>query len=278
MAKKSNSKYLLLGAIIIVLALFGMYFFNKNTPKVEKVPDQATSPTQPTATIEKIIDKSLVEEKKFNELNTYATFNVTYPQFKNVSTDFNQKIADIVNAGIENHKKDSGDNWKARYDTKLPGEKISQYPPAADKYPFSVSWEPAQLNSSYISFILIISGFSGGAHGYQNIVSFNYDVKNQKEMTLSDLYPNDPNYLKTVSAIAYKDLYAQFHTRLNIKTKADEQNFKDSVVPMLTAGVVPTAENFSVFTFTPKTITLYFSEYQVAPYAMGQSKVIITRK
>lgn len=278
MRKKTDSKYILLGVIVIALGLFGFYFYNKNNPSKDKVNEAPITGTEKPQPVAKIIDRTLATEQKYNTPDTYTVFDVVYPQFKNAGADFNKKIEDTVMTGIASQKKDSADNWKARYDTQSPGEKIPQFPAKGDKFTFNVSWEPTQVNNQYISFVLIISGYTGGAHGYQNMVSFNYDVVNKKEISLAELFPNDPNYLKTISAFSVKDLTAQFHTRLNLKTKADEQNFKESVLPMLLSGTEPVPENFSIFTFTPKTVTIYFSEYQVAPYAMGESKVTIARK
>ena len=110
------------------------------------------------------------------------------------------------------------------------------------------------------------------------LISYNYDVMNKKEVDLVDLFPNDPNYLKTISDFSRKDLTIQFKKRLEVKTKADLQNFQDSVMPMLTDGTTPTIDNFSVSTFTPDNITFYFNQYQVAPYAMGGSTVVMSRK
>ena len=64
--------------------------------------------------------------------------------------------------------------------------------------------------------------------------------------------------------------------QLDIKTKEDEANFKDSVVPMILEGTMPEEANFSIFTFVPDAVTVYFAQYQVAPYAMGGSREIMS--
>ncbi len=258
-------------ALLVAGAYFVLHINSKTT--VENPPVVTEEPAKTNL----IIDKSLAEEKTYKGPDQYTTFKVTYPQFKNTSSEFNQKIEDQINAGIAQQKKDSADNWKARYDTQSKGENIPQYPKEDDKFYFNVSWKPVQENNSFVSFILTVSAFEGGAHGYETLTSYNYDVANKKEVTLASLFPNGVNYLKTISDFARKDLTAQFKKRLDVKTKTDEKNFQDGVVPMLMEGTTPVAENFSVFTFTKENVTIYFNQYQVAPYSMGQSSITIQR-
>jgi hypothetical protein len=268
-------KKTVISIIAIVLVVTGAYLLFHSSSKTT-----TTNPTQTTPEVPKtplVVESSLSTDKTYTTPDQYTVFKVAYPQFKNTSTAFNKNIADIVTAGIAQQKKDSADNWKARYDTQSPGENIPKLPAEADKFYFDTSWAPTQENNQYISFILTISAFEGGAHGYETLTSFNYDVVHKKDFTLASLFPNDPNYLKTISDFSRKDLEAQFRQRLNIKTSDDETNFQQTILPMLDDGTTPTADNFSVFTFTDKTITFYFNQYQVGPYSMGQSTVVMPR-
>ncbi len=244
---------------IITLTVVGLYVL-LHSPKTTVVPTETKTEEVPKPAL--IIDKSLIVEKTYTEPTDYAIFEVSYPQFKNTSTEFNKKIEDSVLEGVALHKKDAEDNWKARYSTSVPVPRFSELDD--ERFMFSVSWEPAQVNQNFISFILVVSGYVGGAHGYQNIISWNYDVKAKTEMALKDLFSSDPNYLKTVSEFSRAKLKAKFG--------------KDANEEMLMQGTMPTVENFSVFTFTPDSITLYFTQYQVAPYAMGESTVVIPRQ
>jgi hypothetical protein len=72
----------------------------------------------------------------------------------------------------------------------------------AEKFPLEISYEIAQANSEFVSALVRYGGYQGGAHGYENTVSFNYDVVNQKIMSLSDLFPEDANYLETLSSFS----------------------------------------------------------------------------
>jgi hypothetical protein len=259
--------------IVIAVIIAGYFLLRGKKTEVTETPKN----TQTETKAEGAVVDSYVTEKTYSEPDQYATFDVTYPQFSNATVIFNQKIEKFVMDAIAEHKKNSADNWKARFETQFKGEGIKEFPKEEEKFSLKITWTPVQVNSKDISFIITTSGYSGGAHGYENISSFNYDVKAKKEITLKSLFPNDPNYLKTISDFARKDLNTQFHSRMEIKTKDDEAIFKESILPMLNEGTVPEISNFSVFTFTSKAVTFYFPEYQVAPYAMGSSTVVMPR-
>ncbi|MBY0376894.1 DUF3298 and DUF4163 domain-containing protein [Patescibacteria group bacterium] len=271
---KNLIKYIL----ILVVGVGIGYFVLSRTSKTTITTVPKTEEQNPAKNINLVIDKSLATEKTFSDpADKYTIFKVSYPFFKNTSAEFNAKIADQVNAGIAEQKKSAGANWKARYDTQSKGENIPQFPKEADKFYFNVTWKPVQENNKFISLTLTTSAFEGGAHGYETITSYNYDVVNKKEVALASLFPNDPYYLQTISTFVRKDLTSQFRTKLNVKTKDDEANFSQVVLPMMQDGTVPDLTNFNVFTFTDSSVTFYFNQYQVAPYAMGSSTVTMPR-
>lgn len=261
----TQHRQLIISISILIVAGIGLYLLLRYVP-ARTVPAENVS--------QAVIDTSLVTIKTYATPTDYATYEVSYPQFANASAEFNKKIEDVAMNAVHEHAKDSEENWKARYETRTPGETIAQKPSENDKFQLAIKYEPAQVNSLAISFILRISGYTGGAHGYENLVSFNYDVQNAKELTLDDFFKATPNYLTILSDFSRKELTAQFHERLEIKTPEDEQNFTESTLPMLLDGTKPEAQNFSVFTFTPKEMTVYFTQYQVAPYVMGESQVV----
>jgi hypothetical protein len=265
----------LLSAAIVLVVVAGIYLIVRGDRT--KTPDESTG-EEGNVVSQPLVDKSLVEEKSYKTSETYTTFDITYPQFKNADASFNKNIANLVTEAVASHRKDSEDNWKARYATRSTTDKITEFPSEGEKFSLAVAWNVDQVNDKYISFLLVTEGFSGGAHGYRALTSFNYDVVHKKAVILKDLFPGDASYLKTVSDFARKDLEAQFRKNLNIKTADDEKNFKGSILPMMREGTEPSVDNFSVFTFTPSDVSIYFTEYQVAPYAMGESTVVIPRK
>lgn len=119
-----------------------------------------------------------------------------------------------------------------------------------------------QSNDNYISVIIRQEGYSGGAHGYHVASSFNYDVKNHKELKITDFVT-----LEQASKVS----------RESLKKEYDENDgggdiYETFAVPG-TDPKIP--ENFAVFSFIPNELTVIFNEYQVGPYAYGEQMAVI---
>ena len=220
------------------------------------------------------------KEIKTNTTESYASFDISYPQFTLADAAFNKKIVDAVQAAKTEFAQNAADNWKAYRENTYEEGDPGQFP--SDPYPMYVKWELVQATDHYISAIMRIGGYNGGAHGFENIISWNYDVKAQKELTLADMFPNDPDYLKTVSDYSRtaltKKLSADIPLDEMTSPEEREKYIQESIQPMIDAGTEPTLQNFSVFTFTDTNITLYFSQYQVAAYVYGEQQVTMPRK
>lgn len=175
-----------------------------------------------------------------------------YPQFAQAPSEFNDRIHKLITSQIADYKKTSLENWQQR----------QQNDPTTGDFPdnpwsFDSTWTANQLNNQYISFVLRINSFTGGANENQNIYSFNYDLKNKKDLSLSALFGSD--YLKVVSNYCSNDLTSRL---TNI--------FKE--------GVDSKEENFSRFTFTDDIVTFYFPKAQVVAAFEGEQQVIMPRE
>ncbi len=58
-----------------------------------------------------------VNIQSIRESDNFFYIRAEYPQFQTAGTDFNQEIATLISGKIDNFKKQSLDNWKARLDT-----------------------------------------------------------------------------------------------------------------------------------------------------------------
>jgi hypothetical protein len=135
--------------------------------------------------------------------------------------------------------------------------------------PFAVSYTVVQSNDAVISVLLHITGFTGGAHGYDTMLSFNYNVVAQKPVMLADVYADDPHYLIRVAAAAREALKKQL---------SDDGTLDPVVASMIEDGTAPVLDNFKTFTISQdasggRSVTIYFAQYQVAPYVYGQPQV-----
>ncbi len=129
------------------------------------------------------------------------------------------------------------------------------------QYALYVTWEHAQLNREYASFILHVYAFEGGAHGRDELRSFNWNLETGRPVALLDLFPRGS--LQGIADYARNVLGSM----LGENTSAE---FLDS-------GTAPNEDNYQWYTFTDDAVTVYFPRYQVAPGAAGEQKVTIPR-
>lgn len=214
--------------------------------------------------------------------DAYVKTDIKYPYFLGASDEFNLKIKNIVKVAAVEHKKMSKENWQARFETQETGDNISKTPDSdEDKFSFFSDFKITQSNSSYISFVLSYGGFVGGAHEYENKVSFAYDVLNQKDIQLKDLFPNNPEYLNYLSVQSNNLLVNEYATLSEDERDGSSDEaitaYLDNIKSAINDGTIPTEDNFSIFTFTPDKIKIYFSQYQVGPYSLGMPEVEIDR-
>jgi len=193
---------------------------------------------------------------------------VEYPQFETAATSFNQTIANLISNKVDGFKKESLDNWKTKLETLSPNQKVPSNPEVP--FEFIASWQPTQLNNKYLSFVIKIYYFTGGAHGNEEIYAFNYGMLAKKEININDFLDSSQEALKKISEISAQNIMSQLQS---IGWKED-----DNLKGMVNQGTAPVFENFKNFNFNNYNLIIYFQKYQVAPGAAGSLTVTISRK
>ena len=186
----------------------------------------------------------------------------SYPQFPQADAAFNAKIAKMVTDEITTFKKSANDDYQTRLQTG--GDEFRKEFEQGGMYTMNVKMELVQSNDRYISFVIRIEGYTGGAHGYHTITSFNYDVAAKRELAITDF-------------ITLADASAQSREQLKkvFADNSDAATFESFAMD----GTDPKKpENFANFTFTNDAVKIYFNEYQVAPYVYGEQSTTIQRK
>jgi len=184
--------------------------------------------------------------------------SIAYPQFSRVKKSFNKEIESTINDALAKFRESSAETESVR--NTPAGKGMPEY-----VYTFSARWTPEEITSEFISFAIHTSYFTGGAHGGEEIYTFNYDIREKKIITLEDIFAGSPNYLVRISEFVLSDLKSQLRTSTEGLTPDDD---------MLTVGTAPTLENYKNFTLgSHDTVTFYFPQYQVAPYAAGEQTV-----
>ena len=180
-----------------------------------------------------------------------------YPRFPDLP-DLTRQVDAFVAEQSQQFAKNATDNWEARNATLRPGETPTDF-----QFSLDLTWQPAQVNGRYVSFLMRVDAFEGGANVRQELQAFNWDSGKNQEATLASLFGDDPSYLARVSAYARQVLKA---------------NLGDSTTDaFLDDGTKPAIASFKAFTFTDDAISLFFPKYQVAPGAAGEQRVVMPR-
>ena len=124
-----------------------------------------------------------------------------------------------------------------------------------------VSYDVILAKNDLISLSVSNYTFTGGAHGGTSSYPINYDLKNNRELALADLFEPNSNYLKTISDYSIADLKSR------LTEMSDEE--------WISRGAGADADNFRSWNLTKKGLMFTFDQYQVAAYAAGPQTVII---
>ena len=118
----------------------------------------------------------------------------------------------------------------------------------------------AQISPAYVSFIIDIYYFSGGAHGIDQIFAFNYDLKNKKEITITDFAGGQAG-LDKLATLAADQVTSQL--------QGNGEQLNDTIKQLVADGTKSTPDNYKNFTFGYGKLTVYFEQYQAASGSAG---------
>lgn len=251
-------KLLITGAVMLLITGIILIFRN-NFLSIPQVNEGNFSPSNKTQ--EGIVAAALnIQTKTLKEDNIASkyTLDIQYPEitgFKdsNIEKSVNEKIAKIVTDQVREFKKSAAETGSFVQDNNFMSG-------------LDIRYEIAQANENIFSLSLQVSNFAAGAaHPSNYNLTFNYQPSSQsEEITLSDLFKADSNYLEILSRISREDLNNQFKNESELKE-------------FINSGTEPLEENFKNFILKPSELVLVFDPYQVAPYAAGTRTVSISK-
>ena len=239
-------------AAVVALLLSSLLALSNN--KVSNLQAQLNS-TNATATVNsttttptKQADWTVTTKMDTQETSNFQV-DVSYPFLENAD---HQKTADDINSYIK--------NAILTYRTEVTSIDDSS---SSLKPSLTLDYDVKFLSNNFISILISGSEYLGGAHPGAVYTAVNYDLKNNKELKLEDIFNSSSAYLTTLSTTTRTDLA----TILSI-------DVSDSV---LVGGTAPSAANFRICYFSGTTsiekMGIVFSEYQVAPYAAGSQQL-----
>ena len=119
------------------------------------------------------------------------------------------------------------------------------------QYVVNSSFHVPYNNSNLLSLNVMNYYYAGGAHGLNNLISYNYDINTGKKLALKDMFVDGFDYKtlinKKIREYIAKDKGSYFSEGAEFKGINDDQEFY----------------------FSNDGITVYFQVYKIAPYAAG---------
>lgn len=133
------------------------------------------------------------------------------------------------------------------------------------KHTLQIKSEPILYTPQIISIQLEIYTYTGGAHGNSYSTGINYDVQNDKSITIINL-ADSPNNMQNILDVFSQEAYEQIlstHTDIELDTEWVKEGTDANII------------NFQHILLTSDGIIIHIPSYQVAPYAVGPFTVIV---
>ncbi|HEX5887437.1 MAG TPA: DUF3298 domain-containing protein [Pyrinomonadaceae bacterium] len=202
-----------------------------------------------------------IVSKQIKESNKKLMYEIAaqYPQLSGGSNPnfekFNQLVRGSVMKKVSGFKKDMA-----------PEEGEEPRPEGSMGSDLSIAYKVALAQDDLISIQFDVgSYYQGAAHPNSYTEVINYDLKNGKQLKLSDLFKPGAKYLQPIASYCIADLKKQRATEKG-------QALTDSEID---TGAAPTAKNYESWTITRQGLGINFDAYQVGPYAAGPQFVMV---
>ena len=174
-----------------------------------------------------------------------------------VDVDYPLEFADYPSAVavIDSFVLDSQKNFIASY---TPDYSLPSY---ANDWSMQISYENYQFSDFVRSVAFDMSFYTGGAHPNSGYKTFNFDVNQDKELKLADLFVNGDIPWDMLSQLVQDDLKTQLADMSDATT--------------IEQGTGTNPNNYQSWVLSDDGLIFLFDPYQVAAYAAGPQKVVI---
>jgi len=231
---------------------------NWSKPPGEKASDKSTAfsvheePISFTGDVE-------ITAKQIKESNKKLMYEIAaqYPQITGGSNPNFEKFNQVARASVTN---------------KVATFKKDVTPTAGDEEPrpegsmgsdLTVSYNVALAQDDLMSVEFKVgSYYQGAAHPNSFTDVLNYDLKNGKQLKLSDLFKPGAKYIQAIATYCIADL----------KKQANEKGLTNEEIER---GAAASPKNYNSWTITKRGIGINFDSYQVGPYAAGPQFVLV---
>lgn len=203
----------------------------------------------------KIVNRQINEAVKAKRLELSAE----YPELTGGTNaaGFNQLVKSRITGELAEFRKQM---------IGLSAADLKMLPQGANNY-IDIGYNIEYADNDLISVSFLEGIFTGGVHPNYNSFTITYDLKNGREIKLSELFKPGSKYLEAISAYATKDLQSR-------KMPDSDENM-GLAQDVFAEGATAKAENYQSWNLTKKGLMFTFDPYQVGPYAYGSHTVII---
>lgn len=129
------------------------------------------------------------------------------------------------------------------------------------QYHYIVETSTQKGSKGTVVYLATIDYYEGGAHGVNQLITMNFEEKTGRQLTLSDIFAT--GYEQPLKDVLLKALKAK--TGCSTLGALKEKGYLYSM------DIFP-SENFIL---SEETITFIYNPYEIAPYAMGSTELII---
>ena len=127
----------------------------------------------------------------------------------------------------------------------------------------TITYDVALVQDDLASFEFKVGTYyQGAAHPNSYADTLNYDLKNGKQLKLSDLFRPGAKYLQTIASYCIADL----------KKQSKDKGLLDEEIQR---GAAASPKNYESWTITRRGLGISFDPYQVGPYAAGPQYVVV---
>ncbi|MCY6485014.1 DUF4163 domain-containing protein [Clostridium aestuarii] len=200
-----------------------------------------------------------VETKKISTKNEAFIGRFEIPVLCGINNKKVEEINKKIENDVMNFKKDIEDMAKEySKDAKKEGWKIRPYD--ASTY-YQVFYKENNILSISVTF----GEYTGGAHGYCEMKTYNVDLETGKEIALKDIFKDGTNYKDIINKEIKKQRAAAAKQLKEDVEKNGEEYSEENALYFQFKGI---SEKQS-FYIQQGSIVIYFGLYEIAPYSSG---------
>src|SRR5215510_2357751 len=197
--------------------------------------------------------------KQIKESNKKLMYEIAaqYPQIGGGSNPNFEKFNQVARASVTKTVADFRKDMKPQEGEEEPRPEGSM---GSD---LSVGYDVALAQDDLLSIEFNVgSYYQGAAHPNSYSEVLNYDLKNGKQLKLSDLFKPGAKFLQPIATYCIADLKKQAQA-------------KGLLEDQIESGAAAKSENYESWTITRRGLGINFDSYQVGPYAAGPQSVLV---